>query len=125
MLEVRLDRKNRLALLQPHDALSKEDFDNAVRIIDPFIEENGKLNGIIIYTESFPGWEDFAALSRHFTFIRNHHRKIRRLAFVTDTGIIDYTKAIAAPFIEAEIKVFPYTELDEAKRWAAGAEENA
>ncbi len=122
MLHVTIDRENMLAVLEPDGALSKEDFDNAVKVIDPFIEEEGKLNGIVIYTESFPGWEDFAALSRHITFIKNHHQKIRRLAFVTDTAVIDYSKAIAAPFIDAEIKVFPFAQFDEAKVWVAAAE---
>ena len=125
MLHVTLEKEKLLAVLEPDGALSKEDFDNAVRIIDPFIEENGKLNGIVIYTESFPGWEDFAALSRHITFIKNHHKKIARLAFVTDTAVIDYTKAIAAPFVEAEIKVFPFAQFDEAKAWVANAGEHA
>ncbi len=125
MLHVTIDRENALAVLGPDGALSKEDFDNAVKIIDPYIEEAGKLNGIIIYTESFPGWEDFAALSRHITFIKNHHKKIRRLAFATDTAVIDYSKAIAAPFIDAEIKVFPFARFEEAKAWVAAAEENA
>jgi hypothetical protein len=125
MLHVTLDKEKLLAVLEPDGALSKEDFDNAVSIIDPFIEESGKLNGIVIYTESFPGWEDFAALSRHITFIKNHHKKIARLAFVTDTAVIDYTKAIAAPFVEAEIKVFPFAQFDEAKVWVANAGEHA
>jgi len=122
MLEVKIDKENAIAILEPHAALSKEDFDNAAKVIDPFIlESDGKLNGIIIYTKSFPGWEDFAALSRHITFVKNHHQKIKRLAFVTDTSVIEFTKMIAAPFVEAEIKVFDYDDFDEAKRWVASA----
>ena len=122
MLEVKIDKENGLAILEPHDALSKEDFDNAAKVIDPFIlESEGKLNGIIIYTKSFPGWEDFAALSRHITFVKNHHKKIKRLAFVTDTSVIEFSKVIAAPFVEAEIKVFDYDDFDEAKKWVTSA----
>ncbi|WP_294952154.1 STAS/SEC14 domain-containing protein [Sulfurovum sp.] len=117
MLHVTLDKENAIAILEPDGALGKEDFDHAVKVIDPFIEAEGNLNGIIIYTKSFPGWKDFAALSRHFTFIKNHHEKIKRLAFVTDTSVIEYTKAIAAPFIKAELKVFDYEQLDAAKKW--------
>ena len=121
MLKVELDKENAIAILEPHGALSKEDFDNAAAVIDPFIEETGKLNGIVIYTESFPGWENFAGLSEHMVFIKNHHREIKRLAFVTDARVLDYAKAIAEPFIEAEIKVFPFAELDEAKQWVLSA----
>ena len=121
MLKVELDRENAMAVLEPHGALSKEDFDKAAAVIDPFIEETGRLNGIIIYTESFPGWENFAGLSEHIVFIKNHHQKIKRLAFVTDMKVIDYTKTIAAPFIEAQIKIFPYSEFDEARAWIVSA----
>ena len=122
MLHVTIDKEHKLAVLEPDGALSKEDFDNAIKVIDPFIEENGKLNGIVIATESFPGWEDFAALSRHFTFIKNHHQKIERLAFATDTGVIAFSKSIAAPFVSAEIKVFPFEQFEEAKEWVATGE---
>jgi len=121
MLKVELDKENAIAIFEPHGALSKEDFDKAAMVIDPFIKETNKLNGIIIYTESFPGWENFAGLSEHIVFIKNHHRKIKRLAFVTDTKVIDYAKTIAKPFVEAEIKVFTYSEFDKAKAWVASA----
>ena len=122
MLKVRLDKEDGIAVIEPEGALTKEDFDNAAKVIDPFIlESEGKLNGIIIYTQSFPGWKDFAGLSRHITFIKNHHKKIKRLAFVTDTSVIEYAKAIAEPFLEAEIKVFDYDDFDRAKEWVKEA----
>jgi len=124
MLKVELDKENAMAVLEPHGALSKEDFDKAAKVIDPFIEETGKLNGSVSYTESLPGGENFAGLSEHIVFIKNHHQKIRRLAFVTDTSVIEYTKAIAEPFIEAQIKVFPYAEFDKAKAWVVSASDD-
>ena len=124
MLEVKLDKENALAVLEPHGALCREDFEKAAALIDPFIEETGRLNGIVIYVESFPGWEDFAGLSEHIVFIKNHHKKIKRLAFATDTSVINYTSAIAEPFIGAQIKTFPYAEFDKAKAWVASASDS-
>lgn len=117
MLKVTLDKENKIAVLVPDGALSKEDFDAAVKVIDPFIEKEGKLNGVIIYTESFPGWEDFSALSRHITFIKNHHKKIKKLAFVTNSIIGDLAENLTGHFVEAEIKDFPYDQIDTAKEW--------
>ena len=77
MLNTILNKDNGILILQPHGALKREDFDNAVKVIDPFIEEHGKLNGIIIYTKLFPGWEDFAALYRHLTFIKKIFEKCK------------------------------------------------
>ncbi len=117
MLNVLLDTKDLIVTLEPDGALTKEDFDGAVKIIDPFIAEHGKLNGLIIATKSFPGWDDFAALSRHITFVKNHHQKIKRLAFVTDSVVGSFAQTIADHFVDAEIKSFPFLRLDEAKKW--------
>ena len=117
MLNTILDTSTKIVTLQPHGALKKEDFDHAVEIIDPFIEEHGKLNGVIIYTETFPGWEDFAAFNRHLTFIKNHHREIKKLAFVTDSIVGDFGEMVTSHFVNATIKNFDYENLDEARIW--------
>jgi hypothetical protein len=117
MLNTIIDKNNGIVILQPHGTLKKEDFDKAVKVIDPFIEEYGKLNGIIIYTELFPGWEDYAALSRHMVFIKNHHKKIKKLAFVTDSMIGNFGELISSHFVSAEIKSFDFNQIEDAKTW--------
>ena len=117
MMKVTLDKKNALAVLEPSEALAEDDFTHAAQIIDPFIKAQGKLNGIIIHTKSFPGWKNYAALSRHIRFIKNHHRRIKRLAFASDTLAIALTKTIAKPFLAVEIKIFEYDKFEEAKKW--------
>lgn len=117
MLNVTLDKKDAMVMLEPYGTLCKDDFDIAVKIIDPFIQKHGKLDGLIIYTESFPGWEDFAALSRHITFVKKHHQKIKRLAFVTNSSVGSVAETIASYFVKAEIKNFTFEQLDEAKSW--------
>jgi hypothetical protein len=58
--------------------LEKEDFEQLAKEIDPFIAANGKLVGVMIHTESFPGWESFGALVSHFKFVADHHRQLLR-----------------------------------------------
>lgn len=117
MLHVTLDQENKIALLEPESRLSKSDFEEAVKLIDPFIEEHGKLNGLIIHTESFPGWDSFGALASHLEFVKNHHQKISRIAFATDSVIGDLAEHIGSHFISAEVKHFPFPSLQEAKEW--------
>jgi len=117
VLNTILDTSTKIVTLQPHGALKKEDFDNAVKIIDPFIEEQGKLNGLIIYTESFPGWEDFAAFNRHLKFIKNHHKEVKKLAFVTNSMVGDFGEMVSSHFVEAVIRNFDFDKLKEAKMW--------
>jgi len=117
MLNTVLNKETKIVTLQPHGTLKKEDFDAAVKVIDPFIEENGQLNGIIIYAKSFPGWDDFAAFNRHLTFIKNHHKKIKKLAMVTDSIVGEVGEHFASHFVEAVIKNFNYEQIDDARGW--------
>ena len=117
MLSVEIDEVNGLAILEPDGALSKGDFELAGKIIDPYIEKTGQLRGLIIHTKSFPGWDSFAALSSHLRFVKDHHRKISRVAISTDSVVGNFAEAIASHFINAEIKLFSYQELEQAKDW--------
>ena len=119
MLNIKLDEARGIAVLEPDGALSKEDFENAAGVIDPYIEKEGELNGIIINVESFPGWDSFAAMIKHFKFIKNHHQKIERVAFVTDSPIGGFAEHVASHFINAEIKHFPFDRLKDAMEWAS------
>jgi len=116
-MPITLDEENAILYLEPTEKLTKEDFDAAVELVNPYIEKHGKLNGVIIATETFPGWKDFAALSRHFVFVKNHHQKVERLAFVTDSVIGDLAVHLAGHFVHAEIKHFPWGEKEAAKAW--------
>jgi len=120
MLKVTLDKKNKIVTLEPHGALTQEDFHSAIKIIDPFIEEFSNLNGLIIYTKSFPGWDNFAALVEHLKFIHDHHKKVSHVAFVTDSLIGDLTPKIANHFVKATVKHFKYKDLNSAKAWILG-----
>lgn len=117
MVNVELDKESGLAIIQPEGALAEENFDTIAAIIDPYLEKHGKLNGLIIYTESFPGWESFGAVLRHFKFVKNHHQKLSYVALVTDSKIGDLAEKITGHFVSAKVKHFPYGQLDDAKDW--------
>ncbi len=120
MLSVEIDEVNGIAILEPDGALSKGDFELAAKIIDPYINKTGQLNGLIIHTKSFPGWDSFAALFSHLRFVKEHHRKISRVAISTDSMVGNFAEAVASHFVNAEIKLFSFQELEKAKSWVAG-----
>lgn len=62
----------------------------------------------MIYTESLPGWSDFAALISHLKFVKNHHQKIAKIAALTDGMVISFLPRIADCFVDAEVKHFDY-----------------
>jgi len=117
MLSVEIDEKNCIAILEPDGPLSKHDFVHAAKVIDPYIEKTGQFNGLLIHTKSFPGWESFAGLSCHLKFVQDHHKKVSRVVLSTDSVVGNFAEAIASHFINAEIKLFSYQELEQAKDW--------
>ena len=119
MLIVEIIESSNTVLLQPTDKLTQSDFEAATRIIDPYIKNSGKLNGIIIHVKTFPWWDSFSAFISHLKFVGDHHKKISHVAIVTDSVIGLIGEHIASHFVVAEIKHFSLDELDKAKQWAS------
>jgi SpoIIAA-like len=117
MLNIKLDSITGIAILRPEGALSEVDFDKAAGVIDPYIETHGKLKGLIICTQTFPGWKSFGSLVKHFKFVKNHHSKLSHVALVTDSELGDLAEKIAGHFISAKIKYFPYNQFSKAQNW--------
>lgn len=122
MLEHRLDTADSILYLRPKEALAGEDFAQLASVVDPHIEATGGLAGIVVEADRFPGWQSFAALASHLRFVRSHHKRIRRIAIVTDSVIGEMAEHLASHFVAAEIEHFPSGRVEDAKRWIlAGA----
>ena len=116
-MNTQIDEKNGIAVFSPEEKLSEADFKNAANVIDPYIEQHDKLNGLIISTESFPGWESFAGLLSHFSFVKDHHKKIKCIALVTNSSLGSLAENLASHFVSAQIKAFKYSDIDSARSW--------
>ena len=117
MLNITTDINDALAILEPKGKLSEDDFIVARQYIDPLIEKVGSLKGIIIYTEEFPYWDSFGAFVKHLKFIKEHHKKVQKVAFVTNSSVIDFIEPLSKHFVQSEIRHFKFNELDQAKLW--------
>jgi hypothetical protein len=117
MLDFELLRDRSILLITPGGPLEKADFEQLANEVDPYIASKGKLVGLMIYTESFPGWENFGALVAHLKFVADHHRQIERIAAVTNSGFLKIMPRIADHFVRAQIKHFEYKERDRALAW--------
>lgn len=106
-----------ILVIEPESSLQAGDFDMLSSIVDPYIRENGKLNGLIIHTESFPGWQDFGAMLAHVKFVKDHQAHISKVAAVADEGIIAILPTIADRFVKADVKHFGSGDLDSAIEW--------
>src|SRR5258706_9137590 len=107
MLEHDLDTAHGILHLRPKGALEKEDFAKLARTVDPFIESKGELAGIIVDAPGFPGWDSFGAMAAHFRFVRDHHKRVKRIAVVTDSPMGNIAEKIASPLAPATLKHIP------------------
>ena len=120
MLNVKLNETKGIAILEPDGMLAEADFASVASIIDPYLEKSGKLNGIIIHVKSFPGWDSFSTLITHLKFVKEHHKKISHVAFVSDSPIGTFAEHVAGHFVNAEVKSFSFNELEKSIKWISG-----
>ena len=120
MVEHELLRTEGILIVRPRHRLEAADFAKLAQEIDPYIEANGKLNGLLLDAESFPGWKDFAALIAHFKFVRDHHRKIQKVAVVSDGSFLSAAPRFASHFVQAEIRHFTHAQREAAFSWLRG-----
>ena len=121
MIDYHFDRAQAILQVHPTGPLSSSDFERLAGEIDPYIEQSGDLAGLILELKRFPNWESFAAALRHFRFVRDHHKHIRKVAVVTDSSIGDLAEHIGAHFIAAEVRHFAEQETDRARNWMLGS----
>jgi N-acetylglucosamine kinase-like BadF-type ATPase len=117
MLDCNLDTANSILYLRPKDALAKEDFAQLAKTVDPHIEKTGDLAGIILEAAKFPGWDSVGALAAHLRFVREHHKRVKKIAIVTDSAMGKAGEKLASHFVAAEIRHFPAGQADAAKQW--------
>ena len=120
MLRFDLLKDDGILVVEPREALTADDFRAIARTIDPYIEERGRLTGLLVDAPSFPGWDSFGALIQHLKFVRDHHRKIDRVAAVTDNEFLKIAPRIAEHFAHPEIRVFPSADRAQALAWLKG-----
>ncbi len=118
-ISYRLIPESGVIVVDVKQPLRAQDFDAVAFTADTWIEAHGDLQGIVIHAREFPGWENLGSLLRHIRFVRDHHRKVKRIALAADTKLASLAPKVAEHFIQAEVKNFGYDELDSAIAWAA------
>jgi len=106
-----------ILIVTPEAPLAAEDFQRLAAEVDPYIDTTGNLRGLLIEAKAFPGWEDFAGFLSHFRFVRDHHRKIAKVAVVSDSTLLSVGPKVADHFVSAEVRHFRAGERDAAISW--------
>ena len=117
MIPHELLREQGILKIFPEDPLESSDFEQLSQEVDEYIVSEGALTGMMIRTESFPGWEDFSALISHVNFVKNNHADFSKVAAVTDSRFLAIMPKIVDLFVSAEVRHFDYDEQDRAMAW--------
>ena len=110
--------------MQPKSPLEQDDFVKLAKAVDPYIEATGGLAGLIIEAPAFPGWDSFGTMVTHFRFVRDHHKRVKRIAVVTDSSMGDVAERLASHFVSAEIRHFPAGQIEAARQWISSQRAN-
>ena len=120
MLYFTINTADSILTLEPSGPLLSSDFEAVGKALDPYLDQHGKLDGLLIHAPSFPGWKDFAAFLSHIRFVKNHQHYIKRVAAVSDSRILSILPDIAGHFIQSEVQHFNYADKDSAITWLKG-----
>jgi hypothetical protein len=117
MLKHEMLTEKGILVARPRGPLYEGDFFALSADADAYIETHGALNGLMICAQSFPGWENLDGLISHFRFVRDHHRKIKKVAFVSGSDVLALLPKLASHFISAEVRDFKGDEEEKALSW--------
>lgn len=120
MLEHELHTDTGVLVVRPKGPLAADDFAALAADADTYIDRHGRLSGLMICAPTFPGWQGLEGAIAHFKFVRDHHRKISKVAFVSDSGLLALLPRLADHFVGAQVKHFKRDEEAKALVWIAG-----
>jgi len=117
MLDFSIMQKEGILVLKPKGPLSKEDFSSLTAAADSYLSDHGKLHGVLVQAKGFPGWENFGGFAAHMHFVRDHHKKVERIAIVTDSPAAGVAEQFGKHFTSAEVKRFSFPDDRKAMDW--------
>lgn len=120
MIDHELRAESGILVVRPKGRLSEKDFASLSANADEYIRTHGALKGLVICAEKFPGWENLDGFIAHFKFVRDHHRKISKVAFVSDSDVLALLPILASHFISAEVRHFKASDENAAISWISG-----
>src|ERR1035437_5878505 len=87
MIQYELLHDKGILALHPEGPLEAADFVFITSEVDTYLAGHGKLHGVLIHAKSFPGWKDLAAMLAHLKFVKEHIKKIEKVAIVADGAL--------------------------------------
>lgn len=106
-----------IVIVKPGGPLTAKDFERLTESVDAYLGDHGAINGLLIHAKEFPGWKNFGGFVHHMRFVKEHHRRIAKIAVVTDDKLASFGPQIARHFVAAEVEAFGYDDYAAALNW--------
>lgn len=104
-------------VLIPDGQLSAPEIKDLRQAVEAYLADHKDIHGLLIDAQSFPGYEDISGFVNHVKFVAEFHKKIAKVALVTDAKIPQAAGFMAKHFMHQNIRHFPYAERDAALDW--------
>lgn len=121
MLDYQLDADQGILIVHPSAPLAARDIAQMTEVVDRYLTNHEYLNGLLISSDDFPGWENFASFISHLRFIGDHHQRIKKVAAVSDDKLLSIAPRIVSHFVDAEVKHFASAQEAKAVAWLQSA----
>lgn len=121
MLAYHLNSQTGIVELRPRGPLEAHDATSLSLTVNSYIEDHGRLRGVLLELEHFPGFDDWDAVAAHVRFLREHLPHIDRLALVTDNPWLEPLPDVMRLLTPLEVKRFPHDKRGDAFAWIASS----
>jgi len=116
-MEITYQTDHGILQIEPDGALQEKDFENLATELEHLQKDQRDLNGLLVLTENFPGYEKFTDLLAHGKFVSEHADSIPRVALCTDSAVGGLLKTFGDTFTSADVRKFDYSDKDQAEKW--------
>jgi hypothetical protein len=118
MIKIEILSPKVLKIIAP-EKLKANDFRQIVPEVSSLISQYGNIR-LLIDATGFNGWESMEAFENHAGFLKNHEKKIERVAVITGHEWQHWLIGAVRIFLHPEVRAFNKGHESEALKWIAG-----
>jgi len=117
MLAYHLNPETGIVELRPRGPLEAQDFASLWLTMKSYIEDHGRLRGLLLELDRFPGFDDWDAIAAQIRFVRRNLPKVDRIALLTDNPWLEPLPDVLRLLTPLEVKRFPLERRGDAFAW--------
>jgi hypothetical protein len=115
MIKTELISASVLKMIAPH-RLRTGDFLELSPEVDSLIAKNGKIR-LLIDASRLDGWDDADAAEKHMQFVKEHQKRVERIAIIIQHEWQRWFVAVVRTFLHPQIKAFDKSHETDAMQW--------